>query len=240
MFGETEESQTVSAADTMPDVSPWPEAERLAKEKAVIGFFISGHPLERFRDEAKLFSSRTTATLGTWSEHQVSAAVVVTAVKRRISRKSGSEYARLTVEDFHGTAEALVFPDTWSKLSDVILPDAALLLTGTYSARDRGEDRAPFIVESAQPLAELRESGAVGIELVWDSDNLPTTDAARGVAALCAAHPGPAPLYVEWNDGNGTTARLRSRQVRVRLDEELLLALRELIGAEQVRLVKAR
>ena len=40
---------------------------------------------------------------------------------------------------------------------------------------------------------------------------------ARGVAALCAAHPGPAPLYVEWNDGNGSTARLRSRQVRVQL-----------------------
>ncbi|UCD24132.1 MAG: DNA polymerase III subunit alpha, partial [Gemmatimonadota bacterium] len=240
LFGESAEEQTVTAADKLPDVEPWPEAERLAKEKAVIGFFISGHPLERFRDEAKLFSSRTTATLGTWSEHQVSTAVVVTAIKRRISRKSGSEYARLTVEDFHGTAEALVFPDAWSKLSDIILPDAALLLTGTYSARDRGEDRAPFIVESAQPLSDLRETGAVGVELVWDKQSAPDAGVARGVAALCATHPGPAPLYVEWSDGNGTTARLRSRHVRVQLDEELLGALRELVGANQVRLVKAR
>ncbi len=240
LFGDADEEQTVTAADKLPNVVPWPEAERLAKEKGVLGFFISGHPLERFRDEAKLFSSRTTATLGTWSEHQVSAAVVVTAVKRRISRKSGSEYARLTVEDFHGTAEALVFPDTWRKLSDVILPDAALLLTGTYSARDRGEDRAPFIVESAQPLADLRESGAVGVELVWNKESTPNTDAARGVAALCAAHPGPAPLYVELSDGNGTPARLRSRHVRVQLDDELLSALRELVGTDQVRLVKAR
>ena len=89
-------------------------------------------------------------------------------------------------------------------------------------------------------MAELRDSGVVGVELVWNSNNVPTIDAARGVAALCAAHPGPAPLYVEWNDGNGTTARLRSRRVRVQLDEELLLALRELVGADQVRLVKAR
>jgi DNA polymerase-3 subunit alpha len=239
LFGEPEEQPTAKS-DQLPNIEPWSEAERLAKEKGVIGFFISGHPLESFRDEARLFSSRTTATLGTWSEHQVSTAVVVTAVKRRISRKTGAEYARLTVEDFHGTAEALVFPDTWSKLSDVIVPDAALLLTGTYSARDRGEDRAPFIVESAEPLAALRESGSVGLELVWNRDTTAAPELARGVAALCAAHPGPAPLFVEWSDGNGSTARLRSRNVRVQLDDELLSALRELVGAGHVRLVKAR
>ncbi len=239
LFGEPEEEPSAKE-DQLPNVEPWSEADRLAREKGVIGFFISGHPLESFRDEARLFSSRTTATLGTWSEHQVSTAVVVTTVKRRISRKTGAEYARLTVEDFHGTAEALVFPDTWSKLSDVIVPDAALLLNGTYSARDRGEERAPFIVESAQPLADLRESGSVGLELVWDRENTAAPQLARGVAALCAAHPGPAPLFVEWSDGNGSTARLRSRNVRVQLDDELLDALRELVGAGHVRLVKAR
>jgi DNA polymerase-3 subunit alpha len=240
LFGEVAGEEAPSAASELPDVDPWSEADRLAKEKEVIGFFISGHPLERFRDESKLFSSRTTATLGTWSEHQVSTAAVVTAVKRRISRKTGSEYARLTLEDFHGTAEALVFPDTWSKLSEVIVPDAALLLTGSYSSRDRGEDRAPFIVEGAQPLGELRPSGAVGVELVWDNEVHANPQVARGVAALCSAHPGPAPVFVEWSDGNGAVARLRSKSVRVELEDEFLNALRELVGANQVRLVKAR
>jgi len=240
LFGEEVGEPAPNAAPVLPDVDPWSEADRLMKEKEVIGFFISGHPLERFRDESKLFSSRTTATLGTWSEHQVNAAVVVTAVKRRISRKTGSEYARLTLEDFHGTAEALVFPDTWSKLSDVIVADAALLLTGTYSSRDRGEDRAPFIVEGAQPLGELRLSGAIGVELVWDNEAHANRQIARGVAALCSAHPGPAPVFVEWSDGNGTVARLRSKSIRVSLDDEFLNALRELVGANQVRLVKAR
>jgi DNA polymerase-3 subunit alpha len=240
LFGETETVATSGTVDQLPPIEPWSESERLTKEKNVIGFFISGHPLERFREEAKLFSSRTTATLGTWSEHQVSTAVVVTTVKRRISRKTGSEYARLVVEDFHGTAEALVFPETWAKLSDVIVPDAALLLTGTYSARDRGEDRAPFIVEAAQPLADLRESGAVGVELIWRPNREATPELGRGVAALCAAHPGPAPVFVELSDGNGATARLRSRNVRVQLDDELLDALEELVGTGHVRLVKAR
>ncbi|NIR45761.1 MAG: hypothetical protein GWN99_15160, partial [Gemmatimonadetes bacterium] len=67
-------------------------------EKEVVGFFISGHPLDPYRDEVHLFGTRTTATLGTWSEHRVSAVAVVTAVKRRISKKTGAEYARLTLE----------------------------------------------------------------------------------------------------------------------------------------------
>ena len=80
----------------------------------------------------------------------MSVGAVVTAVKRQISKKTGKEYARLVLEDFHGTAEAIVFPDAWAKLNATILPDAALLLSGGYSDRDRGEDHAPFIVESAR------------------------------------------------------------------------------------------
>jgi DNA polymerase-3 subunit alpha len=241
LFGELAATDgAASARSPLPEVPPWSEAERLAKEKAVVGFFISGHPLQRYREDVRLFGTRTTATLGTWSEHQVAAAVVVTAIKRRISRKTGAEYARLTLEDFHGTAEALVFPDTWSKLSDVIVLDRAMLLSGSYSTRDRGEDRAPFIVESAQPLSDIRSSGAVGVEVTWSANDAPDPAAVRAFNALCATHPGPAPLFIAWSDGNGATARLRSRACRVSLDDEFLSALREVLGNDRVRLVKAR
>ena len=118
----------------LPDVAPWTEAERLAKEKEILGFFISGHPLERYRAIVELVGTRTTATLGQWDERPVAIAVVVTGVKRQISKKSGKEYARITIEDFHGTAEAIVFPEAWAKLNQVIHADAAMLLTGGYSA----------------------------------------------------------------------------------------------------------
>src|SRR3989449_11605190 len=96
--------------------------------RSVLGFFISGHPLARYRVEAELFGTRTTATLGQWGNQKVRIAAVVTLVKRQISKKTSAEYARLTLEDFHGTAEALVFPEAWAKLNDVIRPDQALLL----------------------------------------------------------------------------------------------------------------
>ncbi|MBA3522605.1 MAG: DNA polymerase III subunit alpha [Gemmatimonadales bacterium] len=243
LFGDGDEPGRETAGQrgraALPDLPAWSEAERLAKEKDVLGFFISGHPLERFRDEVELFGTRTIATLGEWSEHQVSVAAVVTAVKRQISKKSGKEYARLVLEDFHGTAEAIVFPDAWAKLNQMILPDAALLLTGGYSDRDRGEDHAPFIVETARPLDQLKGSGAVALSLRWRSPSAPPLEALKAAAALCTAHPGPTPLYIEWSDGNGEAIRLRSRRVRVAAEDDLVRALRDLLGTESVHYVKA-
>ena len=118
-------------------------------------------------------------------------AAVVTGVKRQISKKTGKEYARLVLEDFHGTAEAIVFPDAWAKLNGTILPDAALLLTGGYSDRDRGEDHAPFIVESARALDELKASGAVALSLRWRAPGAPRARVAPGGRGALLGPPGP-------------------------------------------------
>ena len=190
----------------------------------------------------ELFGTRTTATLGLWSPQKVAVAAVVTVVKRQISKKSGAEYARLTLEDFHGAAEALVFPEAWAKLNSVIRADGAYLLTGGYSPRDRGEEQAPFIVEGARALDELKPSGAIGVALRWTAGKAPDPETARAIAALCAAHPGPTPVFLEWSGANGSgneTVRLKSRAFRVDAADDLLTALRDLLGVDGVQLVKA-
>lgn len=243
LFGGDPEATLPRTAATLPEVEPWTEHDRLAREKAVLGFFISGHPLARYRREVEVFGTRTTATLGQWSDRPVSVGVIVTVIKRQISKKTGAEYARLVLEDFHGTAEALVFPETWARLNRDVQPDSALLLTGGYSARDRNEEQAPFIVESVEPLEALLSRGALAVALQWTAAAPPDAATARAVAALCAAHPGPAPLLIEWSEGNGGgdngTARLRSRAFRVDAADDLLAALRELLGDSSVRLVRA-
>jgi hypothetical protein len=70
----------------------------------------------------------------------------------------------------------------------------------------------------------------------------PSPETARAIAALCAAHPGPTPVLLEWTGANGSgneTVRLRSRAFRVDAADDLLAALRDLLGADGVSLVKA-
>jgi DNA polymerase-3 subunit alpha len=224
----------------LPDVPEWSEAERLAREKELVGFFVSGHPLGRFATEVSLFASHTTADLGQWSEDKIQIAAVVTGLKRQIAKRSGAEWAKVTLEDFHGSAEVLVFPESWKKLARVLVPDAAVLVTGGYSLRDRGEEDAPFIVEDAQPLADFRTLGRVALALRWARADAVPPDALKAAAAVCRAHPGPSPVMVEWQDDNGGgTARFLARGLQVALDDALIAALTDVVGAGRVELVKA-
>jgi hypothetical protein len=121
----------------------------------------------------------------------------------------------------------------------VIQADQAMLLTGGYSARDRGEDMAPFVVEQARALDDLRRTGAVALALRLKSENGVTPEIIRSAAALCAAHPGPAPVYIEWVGTDGQIVRLRSRRHRIEPQEEVVRQLRALLGADGVTFVKA-
>jgi len=229
---------TSGSAPVLANVAPMAETERLAKEKEALGFYISGHPLEPFRTECELFASHTVTQLGAWVEESITIGVVVTAIKKQVSRKSGAEFARLTVEDFTGSAELLVFPEAWAAIGDRIRVDIPVLVKGGYSRRDQGAERPTFIVETVQRFAEVRTSGqvAVAIELGTGADLTP--DVMKDVRAVAEAHPGSSPLELRWSDGGGPAARWRSRSLRISATGPALAELRHLLGAERVRLVR--
>jgi DNA polymerase III subunit alpha len=223
---------------SLPVVAPMTEHERLTKEKETIGFYISGHPLEPFRAECELLATHTVSQLGAWSDQAVSLAVVVTAIKKQVSKKSGNEFARLTVEDFSGAGEVLVFPEAWAAIHDRVQADVPVLLKGGYSKRDQGTDAATFIVESVTRLAELRTQGQLSVSLDLGEDiSLPTL-VMNDVRAVVDAHPGSAPLEVCWNGTDGSRARLRSASLKLSPASAALLELRALLGPERVHLVR--
>ncbi len=231
---------TPDGAPTLPHMAPLTESERLTREKEILGFYISGHPLEPYRAECELFASHTVSQLGKWQEGGMSLGVVVTAIKRQVSKRSGNEFARLTVEDFSGSSELLVFPEAWAALSDRIKPDLPLLIKGAYGRRDQEADNPTFIVESVQRFEELRLAGQVAVELVIDeargdvtgSDSVPA-DVFQDVRTVIEGHPGVAPVEVRWGE-----ARLRSRTLKVAASGPALGELRALLGTERVRLIR--
>jgi DNA polymerase-3 subunit alpha len=229
-------------------VPRWTESERLTREKEILGFFISGHPLERYRDEVRVFEQVNTSTLKQFRDQKVEIACVVTGVSRQISRKNGSEWGRITVEDFHGTASVLAFGDVWEQYHDLLLQDAPVLLRGTVSGRDRDEEDPPIFVDSVVALSQLRTGGTLAIELALAHGA--TEDVVSRATEILRASPGPSPFYVTVthggpSNGNGSaagaaeTVRLRSRNITVMPGEALLNDLRELFGSDRIRLVRS-
>jgi DNA polymerase-3 subunit alpha len=239
LFGDAGPAASADAMQpSLPNVPPMTEHERLTKEKETIGFYISGHPLEPFRAECELLASLPVAKLGTWTDQPATLAVVVTAIKKQVSKKSGNEFARLIVEDFSGSGEVLVFPEAWAAIHDRVQADVPVQIKGGYSKRDQGAESATFIVESITRLAELRTQGQISVSLdLTESVSLPAL-VMRDVRAVVDAHPGSAPLEVCWNGADGSRARLRSASLKLSPASAALLELRALLGPEHVHLVR--
>ncbi|HSJ07477.1 MAG TPA: DNA polymerase III subunit alpha [Longimicrobiales bacterium] len=223
----------------LPDVPRWAESERLAREKEILGFFISGHPLEKYRDEVRVFEHVNTSTLRQFRDQKVELACVVTALNRQISKKNGAEWGRLTVEDFYGTASVLAFGDVWEQYHDLLTQDAPVLLRGTVSGRDRDEDAPPIFLDSVVSLGQLRASGALAVEVSLP-DGAPADSVGRA-SRVFQANPGPSALQVTVTRSGAVreTVRLRSRSITVMPNETLLRELRELFGTERIRLVRS-
>jgi len=223
---------------TLPNIPEFSESERLTQEKAILGFYISGHPLEPFRAECELLATHTVAQLGAWSPEPISIGGVITAVKRQVSKKSGNEFARLTVEDFAGSAEILVFPEAWAAIADRVKTDVPVLIKGGYSRRDQDAENPTFIVESVTRLAELRATGQFAVSLELDPESGFSAEVMRDVRAVADAHPGSAALELRWRGRDGSPARLRSASLKLSTAGPALLELRALLGQDRVRLVR--
>jgi DNA polymerase-3 subunit alpha len=256
LFGEPARATVADAAGgsqpsaqsshRFPNIAAWSEADRLSKEKEILGFYISGHPLEPYQLECELFATHQVAQLGAWTSEPMALGVVITAIKRQISKRSGSEFARLTVEDFSGSAEVLIFPEKWSAIAGQVRTDVPVLLKGGYSKRDRDAEGPTFIVESVTRFADLAFSGQIGVAISLGESKDVNSEVLRDVRAVIETHTtagtvAPA-LEVRWKGaegaGNGGT-RLRSKTLRLPASHAALSELRALLGPDRVHLVRA-
>jgi DNA polymerase-3 subunit alpha len=195
LFGMlTAEDGVEESPQRVPDAPPWPEAERLAFEKESLGFFITGHPLERFREELAQWADATTGGLGeVASNGEVSVGGIVTAL-RLIKTKKGDRMASFVLEDLEGSVECLVFPETYKKTAGRLADDQVVLVKGRAETPDEG--RARLLASDVQPLeqAKLAEARFVTIRVPagsWDRSK------GERLRDILGAHRGDCPVTLE-------------------------------------------
>ncbi len=225
---------------TLPQVPKWGEGDRLTREKEALGFYISGHPLDRYRPVVEAFAPVTTTTLKDCLGQPVELACVVTQVARQISRRDSSEWGKLLVEDFAGTATVLAFKETWQEAREILQQDAVVLIRGKVSSRERDEDDPPIFLDGAELLESVPASGSLAVQIDLEAGAMPPGDAFARAKRFFAAHPGPAPVEVVVHAGNGTAEpHFRSRSLKVDAGRETLRELEKIFGSDRIRLVRA-
>jgi len=217
----------------LPDVPEWSHGETLAREKQLLGFYVSGHPLEKYEQEVRAFS---TVTLDSLAELPDQAAVRVAGVVTGVSVRSSDgqrPFAFLSLEDFSGSAEVLVFSEPLERYRDLLREEAMLLVKGKVSHRE--EQDAKIIAEEILPLEEAHQRLTKRIRLAFD---LQATDEnlVENVRRLLSENPGGCPVIIELrNTGNGDYV-LRSVRFKVEPSSSLFRSLRALLGQDNVQL----
>lgn len=238
LFGDA--SALPRSAPSLPNLPEWDEHERLAREKAALGFFISGHPLDRYREVVRAFEPVSSQTLSERPGQSVDLPCVVTSVARQISRRDNSEWGKITVEDFHGTATVLAFRETWQTYKEVLEQDAVVLVTGKVSGRERDEEDPPVFLDAARLLEDVTESGELAIQIELELDSSVPVTAFEKAKEVLSDHPGASPVWLQLGQDNGEPApKLRSRSLKATPDAETMDGLQKLFGRGNVRVVRA-
>ena len=180
-----------SPDEGLPDVADWPERERLAKERSVLGLYVSGHPLSGYEKWLRVYSNADTRTLAERDGTEVVLGGMLQLVQFRTSQKTGQPWARLQVEDLMGSAEARVFRRTLETCRDQLATDRVVLLAG----RVDGSGREPtLLVDEVVPFEEatLRLTGRVTIRV---KDGELDDERIEDLLTVIKASPGMAEVY---------------------------------------------
>ena len=228
LFGAAGPAVAEPAQERVADAPPWSEAERLAFEKESLGFFISGHPLERFRAELAQWASATTGSLAQQAANgEVTVGGLVTAL-RLIKTKKGDRMASFVLEDLEGSVETLVFPEAYKKAGTRLADDQVVLVKARAEVQDDGKAR--LLASDVLPLeqAKLAEARHVTIRVplgAWDRGK------GERLRDILGAHRGDCPVTLEIvRPGSWSAALAPSAYYRVRPDAVLRDEVEALLG----------
>src|SRR5438309_1300947 len=120
LFGVFQQDEPPVHNDHLPEIPDWDEHTRLAAEKEILGFFITGHPLQKYRDKLADFSALSIEDIGRMKQSTGKDSEIyvggVTANVRVLKSKKGDLYAQGSLEDMTGSVEMLVFPEAFKSL----------------------------------------------------------------------------------------------------------------------------
>jgi DNA polymerase-3 subunit alpha len=251
LFGSGE----IGGADTEPDlpsVEPWSTSAQLKAEHEVLGFYVSGHPLDDYRAEAEAFA---TARFGEVDRLEALVAAaggdgqagggggrdrgpvrafcgILTEVKRTTTR-SGKPIAFCRMEDFTGAGELVCFASVLDRVSQYLKVDEVVLVKGNVEVRG-GEVQA--IVKDVLPMWKVREQLVEALVVQFDAEALTPHDV-ETLRALCDRHRGRCKLYFDVRGpGMRRPQRVLARAMVVEPTSELMRGLHRVVGPANVRL----
>jgi DNA polymerase-3 subunit alpha len=226
----------------LPAAAPWTSQEELQRERETLGFFITGHPLDRYEHDLRRFTNVSVATLRTRGPQlppapsrpgrgdgrpRVRLGGVIHTVRLRNSKK-GDRYATFVLEDREGVVEVIAWPDTYRRHEDVVAAGAPVVVAGGL---DLDDDRCQIIADEITRLDAARAEAIRQVHVRVPLGAVGREELER-LRAVLAEHPGPCPAFLHLLRPDATETILALPDtIRVAASSEVLDAVERVLGA---------
>jgi DNA polymerase-3 subunit alpha len=238
LFGVFQQEEVSASNNKLPDTPDWDEHTRLANEKEILGFFITGHPLEKYRDKLQDLHALSTEELcamksSTGKDENITTAGIITSI-RVLKSKRGDFYAQGTLEDMLGSVEMLVFPEAYRKLQEKVKLEVPVLIRGGVRIEEGANPK--LTVNEIQPLedAKVPLPRSLRIRIPLETSNEATVDALH---TLFSERKGEAKVLFDVERQGDFMVVMEAEGYNVEPDRNFIACVEELCGRGAVRVI---
>jgi DNA polymerase III subunit alpha len=213
------------------EAAPWSEEERLSSEYAMLGFYVSGHPLEKYASRLQSLGALSIAEVeGQRNGKEIAVAALIVGSRPMRSRK-GARWAIFTIQDMTGVQELLVFPESFARLESILKPGSPLLLKARVQIEESG---TRLSLQEARRLEEVADRSTPSeLRLRVDLRRV-HEDALQQLENLFSKAAGPSTVIFELEAKDGTTAVVQSQR-KIRVTPDFIAALERICGDEGIQ-----
>jgi DNA polymerase-3 subunit alpha len=248
LFGLFDEGHKAGRGnDDLPKVAEWEEGERLANEKEVLGFFVSGHPLDKYADKLRNLTGVISAAealerkppekrWGSQSDpaDEIQVAGMILGLRVQKSKRDQKLYAQAALEDATGKIDLICFSRDYERLSGQLKIEAPVLVRGVLMG---DEDAAPKIaVSSIQALEEVQVKVPTGVRIRINLERA-TEEMFIGLKSAADAAPGPGKVMLHLEMKGEYAVILEPEGMSVAADRGWVQRVEELVGKGTVQAV---
>ena len=237
MGGGVSSRRTLPSPDSLASEDRWNENDRLAYEKEALGFYLTGHPLDRYANELSRFGSATTQSLERQGHRaKIAIAGIVSSLRERQLKSGKGRMAFVQLEDLEGSIEIVCFSSVYMEYEETIKADEPLLFRGSVQIEGEGENVVRKVrAEEVVLLSDVRKERTKRVVISVDAALMEGGEAVDGLKQLLRRHEGDCTVNLRVAvPGAGTALVELDEQWAVTASDELVFDLEDALGANRV------
>ncbi|HEY1802561.1 MAG TPA: DNA polymerase III subunit alpha [Terriglobales bacterium] len=239
LFGVFAQEEVHTNQETLPNIPDWDEHTRLASEKEILGFFISGHPLDRYRDKLESLRVLSTADItamksSTGKDENISAAGIITNL-RVLKSKRGDFYGQASLEDTSGTIDMIIFPESYKRLGEKTKLEVPVLIKCGVRIEEGANPK--ITANEIIPLEDVKIQlpRSIRIRIVSSDANDAVVDSLH---SLFARSKGSAKVLFDVERKDDFMVVMEAEGYNVLPDRNFIVSVEELCGRGAVRVIE--